>query len=72
MQVERQMDSGIVHFIGPKMAFREGAAGPRFEISFERHGCVLSDKCKVRNHEPTERISRYAEIVRSGDLAIVS
>ena len=35
MQVEGQMDSGIVHFIGPKMAFREGAAGTRFKILLE-------------------------------------
>jgi hypothetical protein len=46
------MDSGIVHFSGAKMAFHEGAAGTRFEISLERHGCVLSDKCKVRNNNP--------------------
>src|SRR5438094_487879 len=56
MQVEGQMDSEIVHFIRPKMAFREGAAGTRFKIPLKRHGCVLSDKCKVREHKPRSEL----------------
>ncbi len=52
MQVEGQMDSGILHFIRPKMAIREGATGTRFNIPLESDGCVLIDKCKVRDHNP--------------------
>src|SRR5436190_17991577 len=42
--------------IGPKMAFRESTAGTRFEILLKRHGCVLSDKCKVRDHKPRSEL----------------
>ena len=61
------MDSEIAHFIGPKMAFREGATGTRFKIPLKRHGCVLSDKCEVRDHKPQ---SEFRGMRRSSVLVI--
>jgi hypothetical protein len=49
------------------MAFREGAAGTRFKITLERRGCFLSDKRKVRNHNPR---SEFRGVRRSPVLVI--
>src|SRR5881628_2198524 len=65
------------------MAFRESAARTGFKVPLEGHGCVFSDKCEVRDHNPRREfrsMRRSAilmihqslfEIARPADVSLV-